>query len=77
VVELKLQLLTQDQIRLIHSSTLKILEEVGVTINEDSLLKFLARDGANVDSGEKRAKLPSSLIEEWGTLVCGPVLLTE
>jgi trimethylamine--corrinoid protein Co-methyltransferase len=63
VAGLKLQLLTRDQIKLIHSSTLKILEEVGVKINENSLLNFLAHNGANVDFDEKRAKLPPSLIE--------------
>jgi len=64
VVELKLQLLTRDQIKLIHFSSLKILEAVGVIINENSLLNFLAHNGVTVDADEKRAKLPPSLIEE-------------
>jgi trimethylamine--corrinoid protein Co-methyltransferase len=64
VIELKLEFLTRDQIERIHTSSLKILEEVGVLIHENNFLKFLARNGVNVDLDEKRAKMPSSLIEE-------------
>jgi trimethylamine--corrinoid protein Co-methyltransferase len=42
----------------------KILEEVGVLIHENEFLKFLADNGVNVDFESKRAKMPSSLIEE-------------
>jgi trimethylamine:corrinoid methyltransferase-like protein len=40
------------------------LEEVGVLVHENDFLKFLARNGVNVDFDEKRAKMPPSLIEE-------------
>jgi len=64
VIELKLEFLTRDQIERIHTSSLKILEEVGVLVHENDFLKFLARNGVNVDFDEKRAKMPPSLIEE-------------
>jgi trimethylamine--corrinoid protein Co-methyltransferase len=64
VIELKLEFLTGDQIEKIHSSSLKILEEVGVLIHENDLLKLLAHNGVNVDFDGKRAKMPPSLIKE-------------
>ena len=64
MTELKFELLTQDQIAKIHSSSLRILEQVGVQINENDFLQFLARNGVNVDFNEKRAKMSSNLIED-------------
>jgi trimethylamine--corrinoid protein Co-methyltransferase len=43
---------------------LRILEQVGVQINENDFLQFLARNGLNVDYDEKRVKMPPYLIEE-------------
>ena len=63
-MELKFELLTQDQVEKIHSSSLRILEQVGVQINENDFLQFLARNGLNVDYNEKRVKMPPNLIEE-------------
>ena len=63
-MELKLEFLTRDQIERIHTSSLKILE-VGVLILGNDFLKFLARNGVDVEYDEKRAKMPSSLIEEF------------
>jgi len=59
-----LKFLSQDQLEEIHSASLKILEEVGVLIHEHDFLKFLADAGAIVDFDGKRAKMPSSLVEE-------------
>lgn len=64
MTELKFELLTQDQIEKIHSSSLRILEQVGVQINEKDFLQLLARNGLNVDYNEKRVKMPPNLIEE-------------
>lgn len=64
MTELKFELLTQDQIAKIHSSSLRILEQVGVQINENDFLQFLARNGVNVDFNEKWAKMSSNLIED-------------
>jgi trimethylamine--corrinoid protein Co-methyltransferase len=61
---LPLQFLTKDQIEEIHSSSLKILEETGVQVQEDACLEFLTQNGANVDFDSRRARIPPSLIEE-------------
>jgi len=56
--------LRQDELKSIHSSTLEILEETGVRVDEENALKLLKESGATVDFKEKIAKIPNSLIEE-------------
>jgi len=51
-----LELLSRDQIEKIHSASLKILEDVGVVVYDDSFLKFLADSGVNVDFNKKKAQ---------------------
>ena len=63
-MKLKLEFLTRDQIERIHFYSLRILEEVGVLVHENEFLKFLADNGASIDFDAKRAKMPSSLVEE-------------
>ncbi len=57
-----LEFLSHDQIKKIHSASLKILEDVGVAVYEDSFLKFLADSGVNVDFDRKRARISPSLV---------------
>jgi trimethylamine--corrinoid protein Co-methyltransferase len=59
-----LQLLSREQIEEIHLSSLKILEEVGVLIQRDSVLKMLADAGAEVDISKKIARIPQHLAKE-------------
>jgi trimethylamine--corrinoid protein Co-methyltransferase len=59
-----LEFLSHDQIKKIHSASLKILEDVGVVVYEDSFLKFLADSGVNVDFGKKRVRISPSLVME-------------
>ncbi|MEM2889715.1 MAG: trimethylamine methyltransferase family protein [Candidatus Bathyarchaeia archaeon] len=61
---MKLEFLTKKQIEEIHRSSLKILERVGVLIHQTEFLKFLDDNGMYVDFERKRAKIPSSLVEE-------------
>ncbi len=56
--------LKREDLRKIHSSTLKILEETGVRVDEENALKILDDAGATVDSKLRIAKIPQSLIEE-------------
>ena len=56
--------LKREALRKIHSSTLKILEETGVRVDEEKALKILGDAGATVDSKLRIAKVPRSLIEE-------------
>jgi trimethylamine--corrinoid protein Co-methyltransferase len=62
--KMKLELLSRDQIEDIHSASIRILEEVGVLIHEVEFLRFLARNGVNVDIDKKRARLSPELVHE-------------
>lgn len=59
-----LKFLSLDEVEEIHSASLKILEEVGILIHEHDFLKFLADAGVKVDLEGKRAKIPSTLVNE-------------
>jgi len=59
-----LEFLSNDQIKKIHSASLKILEDVGVAVYEDSFLKFLADLGVNVDFNKKNVRFSPSLVME-------------
>ena len=56
--------LKREDLRRIHSSTLKVLEETGVRMDEENALKLLDDAGATVDFKRKIVKVPQSLIEE-------------
>lgn len=58
-----LQLLSNEQIEEIHLASLKILEEVGVGIQSDVVLRMLAQAGAEVHNG-KNARIPPHLVKE-------------
>jgi len=59
-----LGVLGKDELKSIHSSTLRILEETGVRVDEENALKLLKDAGATVNFKERIAKIPHSLIEE-------------
>jgi len=60
----KLEVLSKEDVDAIHSTALKILETVGVAIQAKEALGLLANAGANIDYKEKRARMPSSLVQE-------------
>jgi len=59
-----LEFLSRDQIEKIHSASLRVLEDVGVFVYEDSFLRFLSDFGADVDYDKKNVKIPPSLVME-------------
>jgi len=59
-----LALLKREDLRRIHSSTLKILEETGVRVDEENALKLLDDAGATVDFKRRIVRIPQSLVEE-------------
>jgi len=61
---MRLEFLSRDQIEEIHSSSLKILEEVGVLIHQHDFLRFLADADMNVDMDKRRAKMQPDLVKE-------------
>jgi len=57
-------LLKRKDLGRIHSSTLKVLEETGIRVDEENALKLLDDAGATVDFKQKTVKIPQSLINE-------------
>lgn len=60
----KISVLTDEEVELIHLSSLDILEHVGVFLPVKEALDMLANAGAQVDYGKNIAKIPSHLVEE-------------
>ncbi len=56
--------LKKEDLRRIHYSTLKILEETGVRVDEENALKLLDDAGATVDFKRNIVRVPQSLVEE-------------
>jgi len=59
----KLQLLTPDEIRKIHESTLDVIEQVGVMFHSQNALDVLEANGASVDRETTVAKIPGEVVE--------------
>ena len=60
----QLKILSKDDIYYIHLSVLRILEECGVKVENDTALKILENAGAEVNWKTKVALIPSYLVEE-------------
>lgn len=60
----RIELLSRDEIECIHSSSIKVLEEVGVKIYNLNALKLLHDNGCEVDFDKKIARIPQSLVKE-------------
>jgi len=59
-----LTILSDDEVEQIHSSTLEVLEKVGVRFEDETALKLLDEQGALIDHKTRLAKIPRSLVEE-------------
>ena len=55
-------ILTQDQIRRIHETSLAILERVGVLVPHEGMLGRFADSGASVDFPSQRVRIPPDLV---------------
>ena len=58
------QLLTSDQLSAVHASSLRVLESVGILIEEDQALNVLESSGAQVDHRKRVARIPQYLVKE-------------
>jgi trimethylamine--corrinoid protein Co-methyltransferase len=58
------EILSKDDLYRIHTSTLEVLERVGVRVEEETALKLLDDVGADVDYKENIAKIPQHLMDE-------------
>jgi trimethylamine--corrinoid protein Co-methyltransferase len=61
---LRLNILTDEDVRRIHTATLDVIESVGVRFPCDKALDILQAHGAQVDRNTQVAKIPGHLVEE-------------
>ena len=60
----RLSILSESEIEAIHSSSIRILERVGCSVNSPRVVRLLVDAGAMVDSERKTVKVPQSLVED-------------
>jgi len=58
------EVLSRNDLYRIHTATLEVLEGVGVRVEEENALKLLDESGADVNYGDKVAKIPQHLVDE-------------
>ena len=56
--------LTSEQEEAVHTTSIRILEEIGIKVTSRSVLSMLKENGADVDERAEIAKLPESLVTE-------------
>ncbi len=59
-----LRLLSKEVIERIHESSIRLLADIGVTVESREALDILGEGGAKIDEVKRNVKIPSSLIEE-------------
>lgn len=57
-------MITNDEIERIHTSSLEILEQVGIQVKSDQIIKFFRDGGAEFDPKDQRVRIPEYLINE-------------
>jgi len=55
-------ILTEQQVEMLHQATLRVLGETGVAMHDDRALKVMAEGGCKVDFDSKRVCIPESLV---------------
>jgi len=64
VVKKVLELLSNEEVQTIHAASIKVLERIGVEIENENALKIFAEAGANVDFEKKRVCISEELVKE-------------
>jgi trimethylamine---corrinoid protein Co-methyltransferase len=59
------QVLTNQEVNLIHSSAMRILAEMGMQVQNETLLRRLADFGLPVNLNEERVRFPQPIVERW------------
>ena len=60
----RITLLSDDELKRIHETSLNILEKVGVQVYSEEAQTLLVENGAELNSAHSIVKIPSSLVEE-------------
>jgi len=61
---LRLEIFTREELDLIHESSLEILEQIGVVMQEHRILGLMHEAGAEVNDKEQLIKIPRNLVQE-------------
>jgi len=64
VVKKFLELLSNEEVQTIRALSIKVLESVGVEMENENAIKIFAEAGANVDSEKKRVYISEELVKE-------------
>ncbi len=67
---MKVSVLSENEIQQLHRASLTILNEVGVQIPHEKVLRRFAEEGAVVDWVSQRVRIPERVVE-WALEVCG------
>lgn len=63
------EVLTEDQLERVHGASLRVLEQVGLEVRSESVLRDLGVAGAKIDEAKMRAYLPRAMVEECLALI--------
>jgi trimethylamine--corrinoid protein Co-methyltransferase len=63
--KISLNILSDEDVRKLHTATLDVLETTGVRFPSAVALEILAAHGAKVDAGTQVARIPGAVIEEY------------
>ncbi len=66
-IQASVQVLSEDELQLIHRSSLRLLENVGVRMPHSECLEACRRAGAKIDQDAEIVRLPPSLMEDFLT----------
>lgn len=64
MINLSLQILSEDEQSAVHEQSIEILSKIGVRVYSEKCLDLLSVNGALVDREDKIAKIPRELVEE-------------
>jgi trimethylamine:corrinoid methyltransferase-like protein len=73
----KLRLLSTKKVEQIHKTSLRILEEVGVSVKDERYLNLFRRVGASVDRSKQTVRLPAVLVGDLVSLAPSQFLVTS
>lgn len=63
--KLRVEILNEEEVRMIHNATLEVVESVGVRFPSKRALNVLEAHGAKVDWDRKVAKIPADILEKY------------
>jgi trimethylamine---corrinoid protein Co-methyltransferase len=64
MIKQRFQLLSEEEIRMVHEASLEVLETTGLRLNHPVALDRLSAAGAKVDTAREQVRLPAELVEK-------------